>query len=224
MESYRCPGGGVKVAEAKSPLVESIEQEAAANGVLTKGEQTRVRLLIAAEEVFGQVPYYEASVSEICRRADVSQGTFYNYFPSKQVIYSELVRHIGHSLRREIAEAVAGLDTRREIERKGFEAFFGFLHRHMEIYRIVRQAEFVDRGAFIEYYRQFAVGYIEGLKKAQKAGEIKKLDPEVLAYCLMAVGDFVGMRWILWPEDGGVPQRVLDEMMDFVFSGMSADD
>ncbi|MGH2740507.1 MAG: TetR/AcrR family transcriptional regulator [Actinomycetota bacterium] len=211
------------MSEVKSALVESIEQEAGADGVLSKGEQTRVRLLIAAEEVFGELPYFEASVSEICRRAQVSQGTFYNYFPSKQVIYSELVRHIGHSLRREIAEAVDGLKDRKEIERKGFEAFFGFLQRHMKIYRIVRQAEFVDRSAFIEYYRQFAIGYVDGLKKAQQRGEVRKLNPEVLAYCLMAVGDFVGMRWILWPENGGVPQRVLDQIMDFIFAGMSAD-
>src|SRR6266571_5021245 len=48
-----------------------------------RGEATRRRILDAAEEVFGEFGYYEASISEITRRAGIAQGTFYIYFHSK---------------------------------------------------------------------------------------------------------------------------------------------
>lgn len=201
-----------------------IEQdELGAEGRLTKGERTRLRLLAAAEEVFGELPYGEASVAEITRRAGVAQGTFYLYFESKQKIYVELVRHIGQTLRREIAEAVAGLEERAEVERVGFETFFRFIQRHSKIYRIVRQAEFVDRSAFLEYYRTFAEAYGDGLRRAIRRGQVRKLDPEVLAYALMGIGDFVGMRWILWRDGKQAPRKVVEDMMEFILRGLRPD-
>ncbi len=45
-----------------------------------RGEETRRRLLAAAERVFADHGYHEASVSRITDRAGVGQGTFYLYF------------------------------------------------------------------------------------------------------------------------------------------------
>ena len=39
-----------------------------------------------------------------------------------------------------------------------------------------------------------------------------EIDPEVSAWALMAAGELIGMRWILWDERGEVPARVLDEL------------
>jgi hypothetical protein len=52
--------------------------------VTVRGEQTRRRLLEAAEEVFGELGFRRASIAEIVRRAGVAQGTFYLYFDSKE--------------------------------------------------------------------------------------------------------------------------------------------
>lgn len=191
-------------------------------GVLTaKGQATRARLVEAAEEVFGEVGFDQASVAEITRRAGVAQGTFYLYYPSKKDIYSELVRKIGHDLRRFTSEAVAGLTSRMEIERKGFQAFFSFVKKHPSMYRIVRQAEFVDREAFRDYYESFAHGYIDALKSAAGAGEIRDLDAEVVAWCLMGMGDLAGVRWILLSESDDVPDEVVDTMVDLISKGLS---
>lgn len=191
------------------------------DGPLTpKGEATRGRLLSAAESVFGKVGYDRASIVEITRRAGVAQGTFYLYFQSKQAVFSELVRQIGRDLRRAIQQAVAGTGHRLDVERKGFEAFFEYVRQHPSIYRIVRQAEFVDRDAFRGYYESIARGYERGLSKAAKQGQIRSLDPEVVAWCLMGMGDLLGIRWILLRRDGKVPDQVLDTMMELISRGL----
>ncbi len=184
-----------------------------------RGKRTRQQLLDAAEAAFGSRGYFETSIVDITRRAHVAQGTFYVYFPGKRAIFSELVRERSRDLRRTIQEAVRGLADRREVERLGFEAFFGFIRRHRAMYRIVRQAEFVDPALFRWYYRRFATGYVRGLKQAMARGEIRRLDPEVLAYCLMGIGDFLGMRWVLWEQKAMKP-GVLETMMTFMLRGI----
>lgn len=205
-------------------VAEAVRQKGKAparNALTPKGEATRRRLLDAAEEVFGEVGFDQASVAEITRRGGVAQGTFYLYFPSKRSIFSELVRQISRDVRHAIQEAVASLDDRLEVERAGFEAFFAYVRKHPDIYRIVRQAEFVDREAFRYYYESFAEGYAAGLSKAAKADQIRSLDPEVVAWCLMGIGDLLGVRWILLRDDGRVPAKVVDTMMEFIARGLA---
>jgi len=186
-----------------------------------RGRRTRQQLLDAAESAFGSRGYFETSIGDITRRARVAQGTFYVYFPSKRAIFSQLVRERSRDLRRTVQEAVADLTDRRDVERAGFVAFFRYIRRHPAMYRIVRQAEFVDPGLFRWYYRRLAEGYVDGLKDAMRDGQIRRLDPEVLAYCLMGIGDFLGMRWVLW-EKNGVRPAVVDAMMDFMLRGIAA--
>jgi len=197
----------------------SSQSRSATKPITPRGQQTRQKLLEAAEAVFGEKGYERASIVEITQRAGVAQGTFYVYFPDKKAVFVELVKELSHRLRREIAEAVAGLSDRIEIERVGFRTFFTFAHKHRNLYKIVRQAEFVDEELFRWYYRRLAEGYARGLAQAMEEKQISRLDPECLAYCLMGIGDFLGMRWVLWDGESP-PDEVFENMMAFIRYGM----
>ena len=53
----------------------------------SRGAATRRRLLEAAERVFSELGYHEASIVKITEAAGVAQGTFYLYFAGKQEIF-----------------------------------------------------------------------------------------------------------------------------------------
>ncbi|WP_257459318.1 TetR/AcrR family transcriptional regulator [Archangium lipolyticum] len=186
-----------------------------------RGQRTRQKLLRAAEAVFGEKGYEHASIADITREAEVALGTFYVYFPDKQSIFVEVVDELGARLRRLIAESVAACEDRMQVEREGLRAFFQFVGSNRNLYRIVRQAEFVDEECYRRYYDRFAKGYVSGLVRGMEAGEVRRMDPEALAYCLMGLGDFLGMRWVLWEGEGGL-EHVLDTAMDFIRHGMDA--
>jgi AcrR family transcriptional regulator len=187
--------------------------------VTARGMETRERLLTAAEKVFGKKSYYRVSISDITREAGVGQGTFYLYFPSKEAAFRELVQVRAHEMRRVMHLATEGAANRIEAERAGFAAFFQFVARHRSLYKIVRQAEFVDEELYREFYQAIANGYRAGLQAAMQRGEITQADPEVLAYCLMGIGDFVGLRWIVW-EHRTIPTAVFEDMMHFIEHGL----
>jgi len=52
-----------------------------------RSEQTLNALLDAAGEVVGELGYQDASVARITSQAGVAQGTFYNYFNSRQDLF-----------------------------------------------------------------------------------------------------------------------------------------
>ncbi|WP_428771957.1 TetR family transcriptional regulator [Vibrio sp.] len=56
-----------------------------------KKQQTRQRLLEIAAELFSNKSFDEVMVDEIVAKADISQKTFFNYFPSKASLLEELL-------------------------------------------------------------------------------------------------------------------------------------
>ncbi len=183
---------------------------------------TRKALLEAAESLFGARGFYATSVADITRAVGVAQGTFYLYFPSKVAIFAQLVREINAALIAATRRATAGLRHRREVERAGFGAFFGFISRHRLAYRIVREAEFVDEEAGQGYYRRIAAGYVKGLEAAMARGEVRPFPVEPLAYCLMGLGHFAGLKWFVWEEREALPPATFDALMRLVGNGLGA--
>lgn len=227
---------------SRSDAVSSRQGTAILAPVTARGEATRRRLLDAAEEVFGELGYYEASVSEITRRAGVAQGTFYIYFHSKRETFVELVEDIGERLRAATSAAIEGTSSRLEAERRGFAAFFQFVADHRRIYRIVEEAGRVAPEAAREYYRRISLGYERGLRAAMSAHEIRETDVEAIAYTLMGIAHFLALRWIIWPAESAgadrpgdsdalptaalppeLPPGVYEAVMDFVAHGLAPD-
>jgi AcrR family transcriptional regulator len=180
-----------------------------------KGVETRQRLLDAAEQVFAELGYHDASIVKVTEAAGVGQGTFYLYFASKKEIFDELVRDLNRRVRHAMKEASSQGGTRLESELLGFGAYFRFTVEHPGLYGIIRQAEFVSPEMLRYHYDKLSEGYIEALRDAMERGETAQLDPEVTAWALMAAGEMIGMRWILW-GDGTMPERVEQELARIV--------
>jgi len=176
-----------------------------------RGVETRTRLIEAAEEVFAELGYHEASIVKITEAAGVGQGTFYLYFASKKDVFDELVRDLNRRVRHAMKEASSRGATRIEAELLGFGAYFRFTGEHPALYRIIRQAEFVSPEMLRYHYEKLADGYVEGLRESMARGELGDIDPEVSAWALMAAGELLGMRYILW-GDGEVPEHVEQEL------------
>ena len=197
----------VTTAESSAPAGAEPEEPA-----LRKGQRTRRALLAAAEQVFGALGYHDASIVKITEEAGVAQGTFYLYFTGKQQIFDEVVDDLNQRVRRAMSEASRGATTRFEAERLGFAGFFQFTAEHPNLYRVIRQAEFVSPQAMRRHYETIIAHYIPSLTEAMEKGEVARGDPMVLAWALAAVGEAVGMRWILWSDDRQMPARVSEEV------------
>lgn len=179
----------------------------------SRGHRTRRRLLDAAEEVFAELSFHDASIVRIVERAGVAQGTFYIYFRSKQQIFEELVSDLSVRLRAAMSAAAALGADRFDAEQRGFAAFFQFAAEHPALYRVIREAEFVAPEAMHRHYEKIVDGYVRALSAAMGTGEVAPCDPTVLAWALVAVGQLVGMRFVVWDERDAIPGEVFDQCM-----------
>ncbi|HLV11352.1 MAG TPA: TetR/AcrR family transcriptional regulator [Trueperaceae bacterium] len=185
-----------------------------------RGEATRRKLLDAAEAEIGENGYAATSVASITRRAGVAQGTFYLYFPSKKDALVELVRHMGHSLRRALTEATRGATDRLEAERLGFQAFVTFSLEHQNLYKVVMESQFVEESVYREYYQTLADAYAGNISRAQGRGEVREGDPSALAWALMGIAHFLGLRFPIW-DRRPPPAEVMDTVFAFIRAGLA---
>lgn len=59
---------------------------------MQKGEERRKQLLSVALDEFNTNGFYGTSTRSICRKAGISSGLLFHYFPNKESIYLELVK------------------------------------------------------------------------------------------------------------------------------------
>lgn len=192
-----------------------------------RGTATKEKLLRAAEEVFTELGYHDASIVKITEAAGVAMGTFYNYYDSKLEIFENLVEDLNGRVRRAMSEASADAPDRLSAERAGFRAFFTFTAEHPGLYRVIRQAEFVSPRALKMHYELIIDGYADGLRAAVARGEIGPIDPDVAAWAFMGMGELIGLRWLLWETTRGtppsIPEHVFEHTLDLVRRALRPD-
>ena len=59
-----------------------------------ESERKRTRILEAAQACLGELGYARATVGEIARRADVSNGLLYQFFKNKEALFEEVLESI----------------------------------------------------------------------------------------------------------------------------------
>lgn len=188
-----------------------------------KQSQIRAALLEAAAKVVGEVGYSAAMVSTITRRAGVAQGTFYNYFNSRQDLFDQLLPSMSDEMLGFIKQRslVATNDAAREKLR--FEAYFAYLLERPEFYRILYESELFSPEAFQRHIDVIASGYQRVLKRAADAGDARTVDPreyEVLAFMLMGARKYLSSRFAR--SNGSMrelPDFVTKAYMRFVCNG-----
>ena len=72
-------------------------------------EETRARLIGAAETEFAERGYAATSIHHICREAGVSVGSFYHHFDDKTILVAELLERAG----KRFADDLAAVDIGR---------------------------------------------------------------------------------------------------------------
>ncbi len=159
----------------------------------TKTEAKRLAILEAAEEVFREVGFERASMEEIRERIGGSKATLYNYFPSKEKLFFEVMYH-AKSL--ELEAIVSGLDADKENLKQELLQF------GQKLLPVLYSPEAISiRRLAISEAGQSEIGKVcfeqstvpmekkvaEFLKKGMKRGELRTADPKTAAIHLLSL-------------------------------------
>ncbi|NLC54597.1 MAG: TetR/AcrR family transcriptional regulator [Erysipelothrix sp.] len=187
-----------------------------------RGQITLDKLIKSAEKNFLANGFYNTTINNITHDAGVGLGTFYVYFDEKLSIYKYLLSQYSYQIRKQIAINVGATKDRKEAEKIGLKSFLDYIKENPHIYHIIWESLYIDQKLFVDYYTEFANSYIVALDEAFKNGQIKKYDNEVVAYMLMGVSNFIGLRWIIF-DDVKDFSKIVDEAIEVLDKGLFTD-
>lgn len=170
---------------------------------------TKLNALVnVAEELFTSVGFYETSISDICKKAKTAVGTFYIYFESKTAVYRYLIEKYKSDIKYALTQSIAHCITREQKEREGIKCFINYARKKPTVYNLIWGSLSIDEQLFFDYYESFALSYSKSLSRDNE--EILHQDTTTVAYMLMGITNFVGLRAIF----KNMTEEEIDKLMD----------
>lgn len=189
-----------------------------------RNEATKRKLFEAATKVVGRHGYAEASVARITELAGVAQGTFYNYFDSRQELLDQLLPAVGLDMLQFIRARTEDQTPAAKREVSGFRAFFEFLLEVPEFQRILNEAEVFAPAGYQKHLENIAKPFVRLLKRARGAGEIADYSDdefEALVHMFMGARGYLSLRYAY--ADGvvtTVPDHVISAYEKLITRGL----
>jgi AcrR family transcriptional regulator len=156
-------------------------------------EERPKQILDAALEVFAERGLAAARLEDIAKRAGLSKGTIYLYFPNKEELFREVIRQtVIARIERGEAQLVASSDPMQALF-AWMEGYWAWLRSPAfpAIYRLVNSElnSFPDLAAFyvsevIERAQRLLSGMFD---RAMARGQLRRMDPLIAARMLSAL-------------------------------------
>jgi AcrR family transcriptional regulator len=149
-------------------------------------EQRKGEILSAARRVFGEKGFAQATIEEIAAGCELSAGTIYLYFRSKEELYVSLLFEAMELFEETFKKIRA---SKRRPERKVravWDFFYDFYTESPELYRVFlflhsdRLREVLSDSVVSSVNRQSARNFFVGadiIKEAMTAGVYREMDP-----------------------------------------------
>lgn len=182
----------------------SVNSPTAAVETLTpRGRRTRDALLDAARTVFETVGFLDTRVEQIAQEANVSYGTFYRYFESKEDVFGELSTRLFEDMHRREQTATDLSPAAKLIAAN--RSYYQAYRRNARMMAIVEQvATFNEefRQLRHEHRRQLIDRTARAIARWQSEGLIRpELDPQLAARAMSAMVDHTLYLWLIQGED-----------------------
>jgi AcrR family transcriptional regulator len=190
-----------------------------------RAKKTVSAILRAAGEVLTEEGYQGASTNKIARRAGVSIGTLYEYFPNKEVLVAALIERYA-----ELARSVMRARFAEVMDRPFHEAASSLLHTLVDQYRLrpelsrvlVEQIPSVgDTAKLQEIYDDVAALVCEYLE-AHRA-ELRLGDFDHQTWIFTTTASQLAERIGLYCPEGLDADRLVDEAVAMLTAWLVAD-
>jgi AcrR family transcriptional regulator len=194
-------------------------------------EERPRQILDAALEVFGERGLAGARLDDIARRAGVSKGTIYLYFPNKEELFREVVRAVVVDRLRQAAAEAGTSDPVEELKRY-LRAHWDFVRspQFQTIFKLVTGelhnfpdlAEFYGREV-ITPATQLLAGMI---RRGIDRGDFRRVDPILAARFMsstaMTHSTWCARRHLFKLLTDVTDEQVFEQMSDFFFHAIRA--
>lgn len=159
-------------------------------GRQARAQQTRSRILAAAEECFAAQGFERTRLEDVARKVGVRRGAIFHYFAGKRELYEAVLTRLGERLMQRLRDAVAPQEPLAERIEAALVTWIDFGGEHPAfprlILRLAADASAADRPAVERLASPFLTLLEQTVEEGERTGILKPLtrDPLQLASTL----------------------------------------
>jgi AcrR family transcriptional regulator len=182
--------------------IEEESQESAPRGSKARRQQrgeagptarTRERIIQAALKLYGDRGFYQTHVRDIVKEVGISPPTFYHYYPDKRELFVDVIEHLIRGFREELGRA---LEDERNLVKRSILMFRFFSEHYPRLGEVLNQLragaiarDEWARERLARVYRELTKDLAAELERLIRRGLVRDMDPELLAYFLIAIAE-----------------------------------
>ena len=187
-----------------------------------KKRQTRRDIVWAATQLFEKQGYDATSVEQIAEKAEISRGTFFNYFPSKDVLLNAIAEQEVDDLRDVFTRDLSTISSPLKRLERLVELYSRDTLEYRNVTRLTMQSILSAPDCLPSAVRSFLNLVGDQLMDARAAGEIDKdVDPEEAVIAFMGI-HLASVFWSIAQEDSSTsPQERFYSLLDLLFRGIA---
>ncbi len=177
----------------------AVQQTRRDEGPLTdRGSQRKRALIEAARRVFERKGFIDATVRDITIEADVSHGTFYTYFDTREAIFKAVCDAVVDDMLASLAVPVARRDFRGRV-RDSVRRYVDAYRPHAKIIGLMEQVGTFSpemRQMRLDVRKAFVLRTRRGIESMKARGLADpELDTEYTAESLGAMLEYICYMW-----------------------------
>ncbi len=192
--------------------------------------RTREALVQAAVNIFQQKGFQMTRVSDIVAAAGVSQGTFYNYFRSKEIIFREICNDFMEQVRERFVERTEHMfdgETSDEVRTNLHTVIrdvFAIYQENLAVAELLFREGIGNGGLFKEIYEGILNLFLELIREQVEKGIEKGFldidDPEMASVFLFGLFERALFYYLLVRKEMD-SDKLENGLADFILKGLS---
>lgn len=199
------------------------KEESSGNRKKSAGfSEKKQKIIDAAMELFSSKGYYRTNVTDIANTLHISTGTFYIYFNSKDDLFIHVVSNV---VRNTIAGVEKVIKKEKDFFKRNILRAEAFNENFTNFSAILTQlrAEAIGQKKWGEnnvknIYSDFTKPIILEAHKAINQGLIRKVNPDLLAFCLIGMCEMLLFRKTLDTQYN--MDNIIAFMLDVIMNGL----
>jgi AcrR family transcriptional regulator len=159
----------------------------------TRRTRTREKIIKAALRLYTERGFYQTNVRDIVKEVGISPPTFYHYFPDKRELFVDVIEYVIRGYHEELRQA---LEDEEDLVMRTIIMFRIFSENYPKLGEVLNQLragaiarDTWARKTLSRVYNELTRGLVREIEALIGQGLVRKMDPELLAYFVIAIAE-----------------------------------
>ncbi len=186
----------------------------------------RQKIMEAAVVVFADKGFYNSTVADVARSADVADGTIYLYFKNKDDLLISIFEHSMEMFIGTVRGELENIDNPRDKIRKFITLHLQLVQKHQNLAQVI-QIELRQSSKFMkEYANEKFFEYLSLIQGVIEEGKEQGLfrasaDPVILKRAIFGAVDEMALEWVLMRKKRYSIEEAADQLSDMFIRGIA---